>query len=72
MAKQIDLQFLNEEDRTVTMSLADPVEPVDVEAVNAAMDTILGENAITSSGGDLVSKKGARIVERTVTEIELS
>lgn len=72
MARQIDLQFLNEADRTVTMSLTDPVEPVDVEAVITAMDTIITENAITSSGGDLVSKKGARIVERTVNDIDIT
>ncbi|MFA8438169.1 DUF2922 domain-containing protein [Pueribacillus sp. YX66] len=71
MAKQIEMQFLNEENRTVTISLEDPVEPVNPEDVNAAMDTVLSENAFTSSGGNLVSKKGARIVERTVTEIQL-
>lgn len=71
MAKQIEMQFLNEENRTVTISLEDPVEPVNPEDVNAAMDTVLSENAFTSSGGNLMSKKGARIVERTVTEIEL-
>lgn len=71
MAKQIEMQFLNEENRTVTISLEDPVEPVTPEDVNAAMDTVLSENAFTSSGGNLVSKKGARIVERTVTEIQL-
>mgnify|MGYP001252793482 CR=1 FL=1 len=71
MAKQIDLQFLNEENRTVTISLSDPVEPVDPASVGSAMDTIIAQNAFTSSGGDLVSKKGARIVERNVTEIDL-
>lgn len=71
MAKQIELQFLNEENRTVTISLEDPIEPVNPAAVHAAMDAVIAENAFTSSGGDLVGKKGARIVERTVTEIEL-
>lgn len=71
MAKQIELQFFNEEDRTVTLSLSDPVEPVDPSAVNAAMDEIIYTNAFTSSGGDLISKKGARLVERTVVEIDL-
>lgn len=71
MTKQIELQFLNEEDRTITLSLSDPVEPVDPSAVNTAMDTIISEDAFTSSGGSLVAKKGARIVDRTVVEIEL-
>ncbi|MQM40374.1 hypothetical protein KBTX_04423 [wastewater metagenome] len=72
MAKKIELKFENEEGRTVTYSLNDPVEPFDETAVNAAMDEILSANAFTSSGGDLMAKKSARIVERNVTEIPLS
>lgn len=72
MAKKIELKFENEEGRTVTYSLDDPVEPFDEAAVNNAMDTILSANAFTSSGGDLVAKKEARIVERIVTNIPLT
>lgn len=71
MSKKIDLQFENYDGRTVTYSLDHPVEPVDAEAVNAAMDEILQQDVFTSSGGDLVAKKGARIVERNVEEIEI-
>lgn len=69
--KKIELKFKNEEDKTVTISLDNPVEPVDPVAVNAAMDAILAENALYSSGGDLVQKHSARIVERNVEEIEI-
>ncbi|QDP41473.1 DUF2922 domain-containing protein [Radiobacillus deserti] len=69
--KKLELKFLNTEGRTVTISLDEPVEPVDSAAINAAMDTILEQNALYSSGGDLVEKKEARIVERNVTAIEL-
>lgn len=72
MAKTIELQFLNEENKTVTISLENPIEPVDPAAVNAAMDAILAQGAFTSSGGDLVSKKGARVVDRSVTDIEIA
>jgi hypothetical protein len=72
MAKKIELLFENVEGRTVRYSLDNPVEPYDSAAVNAAMDLILSENAFTSSGGDLVGKKGARIVERNVTDIPLA
>jgi hypothetical protein len=67
--KKLDLQFLNEMGRTVTISLEQPVEPADEALINEAMDTILAQNVITSSGGLLVSKKSARIVDRTVQEI---
>lgn len=72
MAKKIELQFENEDGHAVTYSLDDPVEPADVTAINAAMDAILNANAFTSSGGDLVAKKGARIVDHNVTDIPLS
>ncbi len=72
MAKQIELLFENFEGNTVRISLDEPVEPVDSLAINAAMDKILADNALISSGGDLVAKKGARVVERNVTDIPLA
>lgn len=69
--RQLQLRFRNEEGRIVTFTLDAPKEPVDVTEVNHAMDEILEENAFTSTGGDLVSKHSARIVERTVDEIEI-
>lgn len=69
--KKLELQFKNEEDRTVTLSLDNPIEPVDPVAVNAAMDNILQQDVFTSASGDLVSKHAARVVERTVTEVEI-
>ncbi|MEC0302132.1 DUF2922 domain-containing protein [Terribacillus saccharophilus] len=67
--KKLDLQFLNEAGKTVTISLEQPVEPFDEAAINQAMDVILTQNVISSSGGPLVSKKAARIVDRTVEEV---
>nr|WP_318539471.1 DUF2922 domain-containing protein [Terribacillus saccharophilus] len=67
--KKLDLQFLNEAGKTVTISLEQPVEPFDESAINQAMDVILTQNVISSSGGVLVSKKAARIVDRTVQEV---
>lgn len=71
MAKQLELQFLNEDNRTVTISLENPIEPVNPDDIKNVMDTVISENVFMSSGGNLVSKKGARIVERTVSEIEI-
>ncbi|WP_164667749.1 DUF2922 domain-containing protein [Virgibacillus doumboii] len=69
--KKLELKFLNEEGKTVTYSLEKPIEPVDSVAVKAAMDEIIAQNAFSSSGGDVVSIKGARVVERNVQEVEL-
>lgn len=69
--KTLELKFLNEDKKTVTVSLNAPIEPADPVAVAAAMDEIISQNAFFSSGGNLVSKKLARIVERNVFEIEV-
>ncbi|TMN22106.1 DUF2922 domain-containing protein [Lentibacillus cibarius] len=69
--KKLELKFLNEDGKTVTYSLEKPIEPVDAAKVNSTMDDILTQDAFTSSGGNLASKKSARIVERNVKEIEL-
>jgi uncharacterized protein YggL (DUF469 family) len=72
MARVLELQFLNQESKTVTIRLDAPVEPVDPAAVNAAMDSVIAQNIFTSSGGDYAAKKGARIVDRTVNDIVLN
>jgi hypothetical protein len=69
MAKTLQLQFLNQENKTVTIAIDNPIEPVDPIALDAAMKTILSANVFVTAGGDLVSKKGARIVERNVVEV---
>lgn len=69
MAKTLELQFNNSDNKPFSISLSDPVEPVDPAAISAAMDTLLAQNIFTTSGGDLVSKKGARIVERNTSDI---
>lgn len=69
--KKLELKFKNEEGKTVTITLDDPVEPADAVAVNAAMDQIIAQNAFFSAGGDLISKQSARIVERLVNDIQL-
>jgi uncharacterized protein YggL (DUF469 family) len=71
MAKKLQLQFYNEDNKTVTISLDDPIEPADAAAISQAMDDIITQNALYSTGGDLVSKKGARIVDRNVQDIQL-
>lgn len=69
--RKLELKFENEDGKTVTYSLDNPIEPADPEAVKAAMDEILNQDTFTSNGGDLVAIKSARIVERTVEDIEL-
>lgn len=69
MSKRLELRFRNEEGRNVTIALDEPVEPVDEEQISQVMDTLIEENVFQSTGGDLTSKRDARIVERTVTTV---
>ncbi|MFB4162887.1 DUF2922 domain-containing protein [Alteribacillus sp. JSM 102045] len=69
MSKRLELRFSNEDGRNVTVALDQPAEPVDEEAVEAAMDAIISANTFHSSGGDLVEKRDARVVERTVDTV---
>ena len=55
----------------ITFTLDSPEEPVDVEQVNLVMNEIIDENAFLTPGGELVKKHSARIIERTVEEIEM-
>lgn len=72
MSKRLELIFKNDGNRNVTISLDDPVEPIDAEAVSSVMDTIIQNNVFASEYGYLVSKQAARVVERNVDEIEIS
>lgn len=69
--KKIELRFLNQLGRTVMYSLEEPIEPVDPALVRQAMDEIIAQNIFSSSGGDLVEKHSARIVDNIVEEIDL-
>ncbi|APH03522.1 DUF2922 domain-containing protein [Bacillus weihaiensis] len=71
MAKTLELLFLNAEGKTAKINIESPIEPVDQAALVAAMDTIITNNVFTTTGGDFVAKKSARIVERNVTDIKL-
>lgn len=69
--KKIELFFENAEGKTVKYSLDEPIDPIHPETVKEAMDEIIAQNVFQTNGGDLVAKKGARIVETVIEEISL-
>jgi len=71
MIKRLELIFENQEGRNVTLSLDNPIEPVDPALVAIAMDTILSSDIFTSAGGGFVAKKGARVVARSSEDIAI-
>lgn len=70
--KKLEMRFENQEGKVVTYSIDYPNEPVDPAAVNAAMDEVIAQDAFTSSGGNLVGKRSARVVEQIVEDIEIA
>lgn len=71
MTKNLELIFLNEAGAKVTLRVADPKENLQAAQVKTAMEQIISSNVFTSSGGDLVSALGARVVNRDVVEMTI-
>ena len=69
--KTLELRFINEEGRTIMLGVPSPVEPIDPVLVSQVMDEIIEANVFTSTGGNYIGKMSARVVERTVEEVEL-
>lgn len=66
MASKFQLEFntaLQSKTRTIVINYAD--ETLDGNDVANVMDIVITQNAFTSSGGDLTSKKSARRVTTT-------
>ncbi|SMB88537.1 Protein of unknown function [Desulfonispora thiosulfatigenes DSM 11270] len=73
MAKTLQLSFVDADNKKVSMTVNDPREDLTGLEVKAAMDQIIAQNIFTSSKNkDLVAISGARIIDRDVTELEVS
>jgi len=71
MAKTLEMTFSNTDGKPAKVSIENPIEPVDQVAVAQAMDLIIASDVFFTAGGDLVEKRGARVVERNVEEVTL-
>jgi len=72
MAKSLELQFVTEFGKVARLSIDNPKEPIDEAVVKQSMDRIIAAGVFTTANGKFVSAKGARIVERNVTDYELA
>lgn len=71
MAKTLELQFSTELGKTARLSIDNPKEPIDEEVVKLSMAQIIASEIFTTGSGKFVSAKGARVVDRNVTDYEL-
>ncbi|AJD89921.1 hypothetical protein JMA_06040 [Jeotgalibacillus malaysiensis] len=71
MNKTLELVFITEEGKNASLTVDNPLEPVDPAAVQAAMQVVIDENLFISPSGALTGIKSARVVSRGVEAVEL-
>jgi hypothetical protein len=71
MAKTLELEFVTEFGKSARISIENPKEPIDEAAVTLAMEEMIASGVFTSTNGNYASVKGARVIDRNVTEYEL-
>lgn len=71
MAKTLELQFKTDSGAQTNITLDAPKEPIDPFAIRQAMEEVIAADVFLNSKGKLVEIKGARVIERTVTEYEI-
>lgn len=71
MAKTLELQFGTEFGKTARLSIDNPKEPVDEAVVKLSMAQIIASEVFTTASGKFVESKGARVIDRNITEYEL-
>lgn len=71
MDKKLQLVFLTANEKSFTINIDTPLEPIDPLKVNDTMNTIIANDLINTPNGALVGIKGAYLVTKTVEEIQL-
>jgi len=71
MTQVLELQFATTDGKTTTLSIDAPKPNITVTEIQQAMATIMAKNVFIGQGGALSAIKGARIVDRQVTEFEV-
>ncbi|EIJ78516.1 hypothetical protein PB1_13199 [Bacillus methanolicus PB1] len=72
MAKILELEFVTDTGKNARLSIDNPKEPVNSNTVKQSMAQIIASNIFVSTNGSLSAIKGARVIERNVTEYEIS
>lgn len=70
--KTLSLQFVTDMDKLYTLTIDSPVEPVNEALINQVMDTLIAEKFISTTSGYLKAKKGAKVIDQTVSEINVT
>jgi hypothetical protein len=71
MAKTLELEFVTEFGKSARLLVENPKEPIDGSVVKAAMEEMIASGVFTSTNGNFASVKGARVIDRNITEYEI-
>jgi hypothetical protein len=71
MAKTLELEFATEFGKSARLSIDNPKEPIDGSVVKVAMEEMIASGVFTSTNGNFASVKGARVIDRNVTDYEI-
>lgn len=71
MAKTLELQFVTELGKPARITVDNPKKPIDEAAVKQSMSLIIASGIINTTNGNLTEAKGARVVERNVTDYKI-
>jgi len=69
MAKTLQLNFSTTTGKNVMLTVDEPRANLTANAVEATMQAIIASGVFEVNGAPLETSKGARIVERNVTEL---
>lgn len=69
--KSLVMTFLNQEGSRASITLPAVKDTVTEAEVITTMDTVIAANIFYSSGGNLVTKHSAQVVERNVTDLDV-
>ncbi|MEA0552415.1 DUF2922 domain-containing protein [Lysinibacillus irui] len=72
MAQVLELQFATVDGKTTTLTIDAPKPNVSVAEIQQAMETIVAKNVFAGQVGALSAIKGARLVDRQVTEFDVA
>lgn len=71
MSKSLVMGFINEAGTKATIRLDEIRENITEAEIETVMDLIIGKNILKSTGGDLVARDSAQIVEKIVAEYDV-
>lgn len=69
MTKTLQMVFLNEAGKNVTISIPDVRDDITSEDIKTLMQLIISKNVFDSTGGNFVSVMSADVVTRDVQEM---